>query len=98
MWNDVFMARTDLPRGYGGWQVLKNKRGKRTADDIPDFYLIRFNHFLQAIDATPQEKSNSKIIWFSDPNGSSIASIFYLKPNKKNLTVEIYHVWPLIAP
>ena len=21
VWNDVFMARTDLPRGYGGWQV-----------------------------------------------------------------------------
>jgi len=33
VWNDVFMARTDLPRGYGGWQ---------------------------AIDATPQEKSNRK--------------------------------------
>jgi len=33
VWNDVFMSRADLPRGYGGWQ---------------------------AIDATPQEKSNRK--------------------------------------
>ena len=33
VWNEVFMARPDLPRGYGGWQ---------------------------AIDATPQEVSDSK--------------------------------------
>ena len=33
VWNEVYMARPDLPRGYGGWQ---------------------------AIDATPQEISDSK--------------------------------------
>ena len=33
VWDEVFMARPDLPRGYGGWQ---------------------------AIDATPQEVSDSK--------------------------------------
>ena len=60
--------------------------------------LMIFLIFLQAIDATPQEKSNSKTIWFSNPNGSSFTSIVYLKSNKRNLTVEIYHVWPLIAP
>ncbi|RXG54888.1 Hemocyte protein-glutamine gamma-glutamyltransferase [Armadillidium vulgare] len=34
VWNDVWMARTDLPDGYGGWQ---------------------------AIDSTPQEKSENKM-------------------------------------
>jgi transglutaminase 1 len=33
VWNDVWMARKDLPEGFGGWQ---------------------------AIDATPQEASESK--------------------------------------
>lgn len=33
VWNDVWMARPDLPSGYGGWQ---------------------------AIDATPQEESDSE--------------------------------------
>ena len=36
VWNEVFMARPDLPRGYGGWQ---------------------------AIDATPQEVSDSKEVF-----------------------------------
>ena len=22
VWNDVWMARPDLPRGYGGWQAI----------------------------------------------------------------------------
>ena len=22
MWNDVWMARSDLPSGYGGWQAI----------------------------------------------------------------------------
>ena len=35
VWNDVWMARPDLPKGYGGWQ---------------------------AIDSTPQEASNGKMI------------------------------------
>ena len=34
MWNDVWMARPDLPLGYGGWQAL---------------------------DATPQERSQGSI-------------------------------------
>ena len=42
-----------------------NKHGKRTADDI-SHPLQPF--FLQAIDATPQEKSNSKTIWFQNLN------------------------------
>ena len=35
VWNDAWMARPDLPRGYGGWQ---------------------------AIDATPQETSDGRLI------------------------------------
>jgi len=38
VWNDVWMARPDLPQGFGGWQ---------------------------AIDATPQEASDSRIYPFS---------------------------------
>ena len=38
VWNDVWMARKDLPEGFGGWQ---------------------------AIDATPQEASESKSFFFT---------------------------------
>ena len=37
VWNDVWMARKDLPEGFGGWQ---------------------------AIDATPQEASESKSFFY----------------------------------
>ena len=35
MWNDAWMARPDLPKGYGGWQ---------------------------AVDSTPQELSDCKLV------------------------------------
>ena len=43
VWNDVWMARKDLPEGFGGWQ---------------------------AIDATPQEASESKRFFLPNPSNS----------------------------
>ena len=77
VWNDVFMSRADLPRGYGGWQVgqkvfqvcCTSGVSRRhfciflfwllSAHPIPCLFVTKTA--LQAIDATPQEKSNSKI-------------------------------------
>ena len=55
VWNEVFMARPDLPKGYGGWQ---------------------------AIDATPQEVSDSK-----DRNKTSIAIDIIIAKGSSNVVL-----------
>ena len=58
VWNDVWMARPDLPKGYGGWQ---------------------------AIDATPQELSQCKIIYecamgfFKSPFSTILIGVMFTK-------------------
>nr|CAD7442811.1 unnamed protein product [Timema bartmani] len=57
VWNDVWMARPDLPLGYGGWQAIdatpqETSLVGRAGPDLPLGY-----GGWQAIDATPQETS-----------------------------------------
>nr|CAD7425377.1 unnamed protein product [Timema monikensis] len=57
VWNDVWMARPDLPLGYGGWQAIDAtpQETSLVGQAGPDI-LLRYEGW-QVIDAMPQETS-----------------------------------------
>jgi transglutaminase 1 len=39
VWNDVWMARPDLPKGYGGWQAI-DATPQETSDGKTHFFSV----------------------------------------------------------
>lgn len=47
MWNDVWMARPDLPSGYGGWQAIDAT--PQEASDGKVYFLLLKDMFFRKI-------------------------------------------------
>jgi hypothetical protein len=40
VWNDVWMSRPDLPRGYGGWQAIDATPQEASDGNVMDVILL----------------------------------------------------------